>query len=226
MLPGEEIPTARDLLTEATLPLEERGLQRRYTEVGRFNAFLSPGTRNYTLPGPDPRRLPTHSDGTYYVLLRVEVSDDKEGDSNLAAAGAGTGIVHSGAVAGFPMPPLRYVVGGARTQVSPEALPHTLTLVTPAENAVVAPADPIGLSWTAVRQASVYRVEIEAENGQSLLSAFVNAGVPEYRVPSWLRGRVPGDGRLRWRVIAIGARGRDLGRSAWRALTLVKGEQP
>src|SRR6185295_10768307 len=31
--PGDELPSDRDLLTEATLPIEERGLQRRYTEL-------------------------------------------------------------------------------------------------------------------------------------------------------------------------------------------------
>ena len=30
--PGDELPSDRDLLTEAALPIEERGLQRRYTE--------------------------------------------------------------------------------------------------------------------------------------------------------------------------------------------------
>ena len=51
-------------------------------------------------------------EGTYQVLLRVEASDDREGDSNLSDAGAGVGVVHSGAVAGFPLPVLRYVVAG------------------------------------------------------------------------------------------------------------------
>src|SRR5439155_21742231 len=111
VLPGEEPPTSRDLLTEATLPLDQRGSQRRFTQLERFNVFLAPDGRA-TLPGPDMRLLPSAVEGTYRVLLRVEATDDCEGDSNLADAGAGTGVVHSGAVAGFPLPVLRYVVAG------------------------------------------------------------------------------------------------------------------
>jgi hypothetical protein len=112
VLPGEELPTTDDLLTEATLPLERRGTQRRYTQLSRFNLFMPP-TGTGVIPGPDPSRLPTTIDGVYYVLLRLEAASDKEGDSSLDAAGAGSGVVPSGAVAGFPMPVLRYVVGGA-----------------------------------------------------------------------------------------------------------------
>ena len=34
--PGEAPPESRDLLTEATLPIEERGTQKRYTQMSRF----------------------------------------------------------------------------------------------------------------------------------------------------------------------------------------------
>ena len=40
--PGEEPPREKDLLSAATLPVELRPLQRRRTEVGRFNVFLPP----------------------------------------------------------------------------------------------------------------------------------------------------------------------------------------
>ena len=39
VLPGDPPPSQRDLLTEGTLPLEERGLQRRYTQLERFDIF-------------------------------------------------------------------------------------------------------------------------------------------------------------------------------------------
>ena len=107
VLPGQDMPQPEDLLTEATLPVEQRGTQRRYTELERFNVFLPPVGRA-TLPGPEPARLPTGVDGQYFVLLRVEASDDKFGDSVLSNVGAGPGVAHSGAVAGFPMPMLRY----------------------------------------------------------------------------------------------------------------------
>ena len=98
VLPGEEPPSAQDLLTEASLPAELRGTQRRYTELERFNVFLPP-VGEFVLEGPDVTRLPTHLDGLYLVLLRIEATDDKEADSSLDRAQAGTGIVHSGAVA-------------------------------------------------------------------------------------------------------------------------------
>src|SRR5690606_16986111 len=120
VLPGEEPPTERDLLTEATLPVEERELQRRYTEVGRFSEFLPPSAgARFVLRGPDPEAIPNDVEGLYQLLLRIEASDDTEGDSNLAAAGAGEGVVHSGAVAGFPIPPLRYFVGASSGNAAP-----------------------------------------------------------------------------------------------------------
>ncbi len=57
VLPGDPLPTQRDLLTEASLPLEERGLQRRYTQLERFDIFLQPNGR-FFLPGPDPANFP------------------------------------------------------------------------------------------------------------------------------------------------------------------------
>ncbi|MBK6457556.1 MAG: hypothetical protein IPF87_15995 [Gemmatimonadetes bacterium] len=86
VLPGEELPTPEDLLTEATLPREKRGTQRRYTQLSRFNVFLPPTGRG-VIPGPDPSRLPSDVDGVYHILLRVEASADKEGDSNLGQWG-------------------------------------------------------------------------------------------------------------------------------------------
>ena len=112
VLPGEELPEEKDLLTEATLPFEERATQRRYTQLSRFNQFLPP-TGKVILPGPDVSRLPHNVDGTYLILLRLEASDDREADSSLTAINAGPDTVHSGAVAGFPLPVLRYVIGNA-----------------------------------------------------------------------------------------------------------------
>lgn len=43
VLPGDELPTPQDLLTEASLPIELRGQQKRYAQLGRFNVFLPPG---------------------------------------------------------------------------------------------------------------------------------------------------------------------------------------
>jgi len=101
VLPGEDPPSEIDLLTEATLPIEERAQQRRYTQLSTFNVFLAPNGK-YSLPGPEVSRLPNSVNGEYLVLLRIEATDEKESDSNLTVVGVGPGVVHSGAVAGFP----------------------------------------------------------------------------------------------------------------------------
>lgn len=218
VMPGEDLPTARDLLTEATLPRDERGSQRRYSELGRFNLFLPPSSRPFVLPGPDPRRLPTGGEGFYYLLLRIEASDDKEGDSNLASAGAGLGAVNAGAVAGFPLPALRYVVGGQRTATTDAAAPQDLRLLGPADGLVLAAQD-VELAWLELPQADVYRVEVTGEDGASVLSAVVPRGLGAYRVPPFVKDRATG-GSVRWRVVAVDATGRDVRTSAWRRLGL------
>ena len=129
--PGEELPTDFDLLPEGSLPFEQRGNQRRYTQLSRFNVFLPPVGR-FTLEGPDPARLPRNVEGAYLILLRIEASDDKEGDSDLSAIGVGPGIVHSGGLSGFALPVLRYFVGASESQAT-----APLTLISPAEGATV-----------------------------------------------------------------------------------------
>ncbi len=218
VMPGEELPTARDLLTEATLPRDERGTQRRYTELGRFNRFLPPSARPFMLEGPDPRRLPTGAEGFYYLVLRIEASDDKEGDSNLASAGAGEGVVNAGAVAGFPLPTLRYVVGGQRTAATDGDAPDDMRLLAPADGSVL-PAAGTELAWMELPQADVYRIEVDDLDGTRALSAIVPRGIGAYRLPPLVKDRVA-RGRLRWRVVAVDATGRDVRTSAWRHLTI------
>jgi hypothetical protein len=214
VMPGDELPSSQDLLTEATLPIEERGRQRRYAEIERFNVFLPP-TGRYALQGPDPARLPTTGDGTYLILLRVEASDDKESDSNLAAVDAGPGVVHSGAVAGFPMPALRYVVAGANV----EGPTTGAGAMVPADGATV-PADrPIEFTWRETTQASVYRLEMLNGQGLIVLAALVPAGMGIYRAPLWLKDKTS-DGTLRWRVVVIDVEGREIAASTWRTVRI------
>jgi hypothetical protein len=216
--PGEALPTTRDLLTEGTLPREERGTQRRYMEIGRFNVFLPPSSRAFTLAGPDPRRLPTSDDGIHYLLLRIEASDDKEGDSNLAAAGAGLGIVNAGAVAGFPLPALRYIVGGDRSAPSDPVRSADLQLLGPPAGAAV--SGPVAeLAWVDLPQGDVYRVEVDTATGQRVLAAIVPRGIAAYRLPPFLKDRAPG-GDVRWRVVAIDVVGREIRSSEWRRLRI------
>jgi hypothetical protein len=211
--PGEEPPSAEDLLTEATLPPSERGRQRRYASLERFNVFLPP-TGRHVLPGPEASRLPTDVEGLYLVLLRVEAADDKEGDSNLALAGAGAGVVHSGAVAGFPMPVLRYYVGGRdRGGVDGPGLAP----IAPSEDAVWTEAAGQAFSWTEVRHAAAFRLTIEGPDGAAIHSALLTPGVGVYPAPAWLRERA-GEKALRWRVEALDPEGQVLGRTPWRSL--------
>ena len=214
VLPGQEFPTPLDLLTEATLPLEQRGQQRRYQELERFNVFLPP-TGRVTLPGPDPRRLPTANAGQYVLLLRIEVSDDRESDSDLAAVGAGLGVVRAGAVAGFPMPVLRYMVGGGE----PASVVAGSGARRPDDGATVRAGEPIDLEWIAIPQAAYYRIEMES-GGAIVHQALVAAGATAYRLPPFVVDKVI-RAELTWRLVAIAANGTDESGSAWRRLRLV-----
>jgi hypothetical protein len=214
--PGDELPETRDRLTEATLAPDERGTQRRYAQVERFNVFLPP-TGTYTLRGPDASRLPTRLEGSYQVLLRIEASDDKEGDSNLGAAGAGTGVVHSGAVAGFPIPALRYVVGTGGSELSAARAPNAIRLLVPQENAGLEAGHAVDFAWSDVARAALYEVQIETDDGQAVLNAVLARGTLRYSAPPWLAERTGGKS-LRWRVVALGAGGSIVVRSAWRRL--------
>ncbi|HEX7069857.1 MAG TPA: hypothetical protein VF190_03580 [Rhodothermales bacterium] len=208
--PGEDPPTERDLLTEATLPLEERGLQRRYTEVSRFSVFLPPSSgARFILPGPRPEDLPTDVEGLYQVLLRIEATDDKEGDSDLSAVGAGTEVVHSGAVAGFPIPPLRYFVSGG---AAPRFIPAALQLL-PGDSG----GETLDLSWTGVPHATLYRLEILGDDGERIHEALLPSSIATYRTPPWIRDRSM-ETPLSWRVTALNSEGRVLAVSSLRAV--------
>jgi hypothetical protein len=211
VLPGEQPPEDFDLLTEASLPLEQRAQQRRYTQISRFNLFLPP-TGKYTLAGPDVTRLPSTLEGPYIVLLRIEATDDKEADTDLSALGVGAGVVHSGAVAGFPLPTLRYFVGSGQAN---DVI--SLRLLTPAENAVAAAGRPIDFSWTQAPGAALYQLEIADQSGKVILSALLQPLTLNYRAPSWLRETAPGSA-LQWRVSALGQNGAKTLETPWRRL--------
>lgn len=211
--PGEILPDERDLLTEATLPAEQRGSQRRYTELARFDVFLAPGGP-YTLAGPVPALLPTDPPGMYLVLLRIEAADDKEGDSDLASARAGQGVTHAGGVAGFPMPPLRYVVGGAEAVGTPS---EAFRSVAPNEGAPIARDASLTFVWTPHPYALYTRLDITRGDGAPVLEAVLLRGTDHYRAPPWLAERAAGVA-LRWRVVALGAGGRTLQVTPWRSL--------
>ncbi|MEZ5590735.1 MAG: hypothetical protein R3F53_08525 [Gammaproteobacteria bacterium] len=144
--PGDNTPTEFDLLTAATLPAEERSLQRRYTVLERFDVYLTPVGEVF-LPGPRTLQPPTNAGGLHLVLLRIEASDARDSRSN-----TGNGlVVNAGGVAGFPMPVLRYFVGAAdssgastRQQTAPV---NTLALLTPAAQSSL-PVQSLQFSWS------------------------------------------------------------------------------
>jgi hypothetical protein len=215
VLPGDDLPTAQDLLPEGSLPVEQRPFQKRYTQVGTFNEQLPP-TGRARIPGPDPARLPAGVEGLYQVLLRVEASDDKEGDSDLAFAGAGQGVVHSGGLAGFPMPVLRYYVGSAPDLATSDAGSGPGHLL-PVADARVDGARLVTFTWAAVRQAAFYRFELRDARQAVLLSALLQPGIESYRTPSWLKEKAQA-GRLEWRVSALDVEGGAMSDSGWRGL--------
>ncbi len=221
--PGEPLPDTRDLLTEATLTPEERGTQRRYGELARFNVFLPPAGR-VTLPGPDPEALPTALAGTYLILLRVEASDDKEGDSNPVAAGGSGGLLHNGAVAGFPLPALRYVVGSGSSALASTLGSSVPSPLEPADDAQLA-SGVVEFHWVPSPRALFHRLEVVTYDDASVLEAYTPVGVARYRTPPWLAERASGR-PLRWRVVALDADGDVVGRSRWRSFRFVDGQPP
>jgi hypothetical protein len=219
VLPGEEPPDGRDLLTEATLPPEERGTQRLFTQLERFNHYLPP-TGRFTLPGPPPDDLPTGAQGAYLILLRIEASDDREAESNRAAAGGGEGIVRAGAVAGFPMPILRYFVArGGGSELAEREEASEVAQLEPTDRAVIGPEEPVIFRWTEDWRAGYYRLEVADSGGQAILAAVVPSGTLDYRSPPWLPERAP-SGAARWRVVALDLGGEPIHQTAWRQLRL------
>jgi len=154
------------------------------------------------------------------VLLRIEASDDRESDSNLSDAGAGTGILHNGAVAGFPLPVLRYVVAGegARTPVDAAG---ALRLFAPRDGDTLSSGGAFTLLWapTAGAPPVFFRVELETDDGATLLNALLPQNARRYEAPSWVAERAKGRS-IRWRVTGLTAEGAHTASSAWRSLRI------
>jgi hypothetical protein len=219
--PGELPPEPRDLLTEATLPIEERGTQRRYTEMTRFNLYLPPNGK-IVLAGPEAWRVDESLNGLYLVLLRIEASDDKEADTDLASVGAGAGVVHGGAVAGFSLPVLKYYVANGSTPFQPTTITsNNLLPLGPEDQATLGTDKPVDFTWSLVMNAVMYRFEVE-DQSTPVISAILPAGVGSYRAPSWFKDKV-GNTVVRWRVIAFDQQSNQIGNTEWRALRFAQG---
>ncbi len=215
--PGEALPERKDLLPEATLPVEERGTQKRYTQLSRFNVFLPPGGK-YVLSGPEDWRIDKSIEGMYLLLLRIEASEDAEGQSN-----ANGNAVNSGGVAGFSMPVLRYYVGAGGNNISvikdDEPVSTDFMALTPQDEITADNDKPITFGWTAFEKASLYRLEIENEKGELILSAMLPSDRRIYRAPSWLKEKAS---TVRWRVVALKEDGGKLGETKPRTLVFGK----
>lgn len=216
--PGELPPEPRDLLTEATLPFAERGTQRQYTELSRFNLYLAP-TGKLLLPGPEVWRVDESLNGLYTILLRIEAADEKYGDTDLAAVGAGPGLVHGGAVAGFPLPVLKYYVSNGTPAQAALTTGTELFLVGPEDHALLDNSQPVDFAWTLIERAATYRLEVEDMQSAPVIAAIVPAGAGSYRAPSWFRERI-GTAVVRWRVSAFDQNARPISQTAWRDLRL------
>jgi hypothetical protein len=202
--PGEESPSDEDLLTEASLPIEKRGNQRRFTQIARFNDFLLPvGNHKLSLKLTD--RMPNIAAGQYLLLLRIEASDDKESDSNLQVLGVGDGVVHSGAVASFPMPTLKiFIVGEGEKAKWKET-----GLVFPQKDKEISTNQTPVFTWKELAETTAYRLEILDENGKILLSAIRLSNTTSYRAPSWFWQRFGGK-KMAWRIVALDENGRTI----------------
>jgi len=196
--PGETLPEARDLLSEAALPPEERGTQRRYTLLNRFNINLPPGGK-YILLGPENWRIDKSIEGMYLLLFRVEASDASDSASN-----AGQNLVATGGVAGFQMPTLRYYVGNSNNV--------DINQITNIDAANFRP--PIILRWKETANAKLYRIDIEDADGKKVFSSIVLPSTKDYQLPSFICELVLAK-RLKWRISAIDETGKTLEESAF-----------
>ena len=208
--PGDSDPEVSDLLTEATLPLELRGTQKRYSTVARFSQFLMPNSI-VRLDGPEPSLLDTRVEGPYQVLLRIEATDDKEANSEIGSIGQ---LVKTGGVAGFPMPALRYFVGdAAAANAHSTARPATdvklLGLMLPLSDAAVDASRVVVFEWIDVPGAASYRIDVESA-GQTIITS-TTAETRYSPPPTWIASRV--QGIAKWRVEALDRDGRVVAQS-------------
>ena len=192
VLPGDVAPTERDLLPEASLPRSERGTQRRYLLLQRFEQLLpGNGRTELKLPSINPVLGATVFDGQYQLLLRIEAEPSIYGGESGAA--------------NFAMPLLRYFVGSI-TAPAARIAPITATVSSNGGRPT--------FNWSPLPQARYYRVEVADRNNIVTYSAIVRDSERSY---SALSGFSPASGS-QWRVQALDEALHPVGESAWRAM--------
>ena len=208
--PGDVEPTESDLITDASLPLEQRGLQRRYTVVGSFQQYFA-AVGQATLTPPNLSRFPVTVDGGYRVLLRIfaDPAIGAEGDARLASGSAG-----------FSLPTTRYFVGSFASHGAKSSLPP-MTINRPAPDHTFTAIEPVSFGWQASADAAVYLLEAVDVTGRVVAAAQVPASAVElnaaYTAPQPWRTQAA-RGATRWRVTAYGRDGEPLARSDWRGV--------
>ena len=212
--PGDVLPEPFDLLPEASLPIEQRGLQKRYQVLDTFDVFLQP-SGEAVIPGPAAGQLPNIGLGPYQVLLRVEATFDREGNSD-----PGLGFVASGGAAGFALPSLRYYVATEDQVLEARSAAGTLKKLRLLNATSVGPESGSSLqfSWLDMAGVSFYRFELELD-GAEPFAAILDQYTPFYRLPAWVLETAPASSG-KWRVSAYGQGGQRLGRSSWRSVTI------
>lgn len=100
--PGDPEPEAFDLLAAGSVPIQDRGRQRRYLVVQRFEHYLT-ATGRVLLPPPDMSRFTTEAPGPHRILLRIDAEP----------AITQTGVTFNSGAAPFALPTVRYLVDQA-----------------------------------------------------------------------------------------------------------------
>lgn len=214
--PGEDAPSERDLLTEGTLAVEQRGSQKRYTQIARFNHFL-PATGEFELPLEMNERVQTIAEGQYLLLLRIEVTDDKESNSNLELLGVGNGTVVSGAVASFPMPVLKFFVVGKDSKDSWE----DDALIFPQRETQIDIQPPLIFSWKSLEKAAAYKLEVLGSNDDAIMSAMLVSPNSTYQAPSWFWSRFA-DRNPSWKILAFDSSGKEISRTKSQRILMLR----
>ncbi|CAN5709231.1 hypothetical protein BH11PSE7_BH11PSE7_20070 [soil metagenome] len=194
--PGLTVPDRSDLVPEASVARSDRGRQRRYRLVERFEYALGPGG-HFVLPGPDPARLPVRQTGGYLVLLRIEA----------VPAGTHFGIAAEHGAAPFSLPVLVYQVG-AGVDGGTALAARFVELVDVRRGRVPT------LAWRAIPEAATWRVELADANGIIVGSKFLRREETRYGLSGVLAQRTRGKA-VQWRVQAFDDGRKPIGRSDW-----------
>lgn len=145
-----------DRFTEGSLSQAQRLQQQRFNRVKRFRLQM-PLSGHITLVGPRYRELPVEQPGFYQILLRVQVSKDREALSTFAGIPNQPTNLFSGAAAGFPLPVLEYRVEASLGRLNRgEVRPR---LVIDGQGA----QSQLGIAWDAFGRTDLV-VQIEAKN--------------------------------------------------------------